>query len=233
MRLFRKKTPLPGPPAPEVAFTAIGDIHGRSDLLRRAFAAARGQIVCLGDYVDRGPNSAEVLRLLQGRGDVVCLMGNHEEMMLDFLDDPEAHGPRWLRNGGVQTVESFGVSYDGSAPLVRTRDALRQKMGPALEAWLRALPSFWVSGNLAVVHAAADPTRALDDQGTRALRWGHKLFGKTRRQDGLWILRGHVVVDEPIADETQGIISIDTGAYATDRLTLAHVSAQGVEFSQA
>lgn len=143
------------PLAAESPFYVIGDIHGRDDLLARLLnriaddsPAPNPRVVCVGDYVDRGEDSAGVLRRLfalsqDPASHVTCLMGNHEDMMLKFLNDPATHGPRWLRNGGLQTVASFGVrqvsQYMDETALKATRDRLRGAMGEALESWLRAL----------------------------------------------------------------------------------------------
>lgn len=222
------------PLAPEQPFTAIGDIHGRDDLLKRALEGLAGPVICVGDYVDRGPRSADVLARLQSRPDITCLMGNHEEMLLAFLDDPQAHGPRWLRYGGVQTLESFGLKMHGEPAedqsLTSLRDAFRDALGAPTETWLRALPSIWRSGNVAVTHAGADPALPLETQSDRALRWGHRDFTKRRRTDGQWVIRGHVIVGE--AQAKDGVISIDTGAYATGRLTLAEVTQGAVQFTE-
>lgn len=217
------------PIVPGAPFTAFGDIHGCLDLLTRGLEQSDGQIVCVGDYVDRGPNSAGVLALLQTRPDIICLMGNHEDMLLSFLDDPLTHGPRWLTFGGALTLDSYGVSQKGTA--TQMRDALRMAMGPKTERWLRALPSYWQSGNVVVTHAGADPGQPIETQAPQVLRWGHPKFRTRRRNDGLWVLCGHVVVDTPQAKH--GIIEIDTGAFRTGQLTLARIKAGGVEFRTA
>jgi len=208
--------------APENTFIAVGDIHGRCDLLQR-FLELRPlyPVICVGDYVDRGDQSADVLRLLHARPDITCLSGNHEEMMLRFLDNPEETGQRWLRYGGLQTLASFGIAglteSSGADTLRSARDQLENAMGPKLVAWMRALPSRWQSGNVAVVHAGADPARSIADQNIKTLHWGHPDFPKIERNDGLWVIHGHTIVEAPSA--TAGRISIDTGAYATGHLT--------------
>ena len=233
--LFSPTRPFPRP-APKEPFVAIGDIHGRADLLKRALRNIKDtQIVCVGDYVDRGDDSAEVLRLLYARPDVVCLSGNHEEMMLHFLDHPQKHGPRWLRYGGLQTLASFGVPGASEAASGAALDVIAEKlkeaMGEDLILWLRNRPVFWQSGNVAVVHAAADPAEPIDMQTTETLHWGHVDFESTQREDNIWVLHGHTIIDTPLAD--RGRISIDTGAYATGRLTAAWVSSEGVTFETA
>ena len=81
------------------------------------------------------------------------------------------------------------------------------------------------------MHAGADPAVAIEDQTRGTLLWGHPEFHKTPRNDDTWVVHGHTIVDAPVAEN--GIISIDTGAYATGRLTVAHVSSDGVTFSEA
>jgi serine/threonine protein phosphatase 1 len=223
------------PLAPVTPFYVIGDIHGRADLLNRALnqLPPSGPIICVGDYVDRGENSAEVLRLLHDRSDIQCLKGNHEEMLLKFLEDPESQGSRWLRYGGLQTLASFGVSgvteTSDSYRFLEARDALAAAMGSELINWIRALPLSFSSGNIVVVHAAADPKTAPQDQQQRHLLWGHPEFEKTPRQDGIWIVHGHTIVDSATA--SNGRIAIDTGAYATGKLTIAKIGADSVSFA--
>ena len=155
--------------------------------------------------------------------------------MLGFLDAPAGRGRRWLRYGGAQTLESFGVAVPTqdarTEALTEVRDALRSAMGEVPIAWLRGLPSSWRSGNVAVVHAAADPDRPIEEQETAVLRWGHRRFPGQCRRDGMWVIHGHVIVDAPLLRD--GVASIDTGAWATDRLTLAHVSPGGIRFENA
>lgn len=236
IKTIAQDNPAVGPIAPNTPFVAIGDIHGRCDLLEKALRTSPPQpTICVGDYVDRGDHSADVLRLLHERPDIICLMGNHEEMMLNFIDNPKRHGPRWLRYGGLQTLASFGVaglSDTSSGPILdETAEALKIAMGEPLIAWVRNLPTRWQSGNVAVVHAGADPSVAIEDQARSTLLWGHPEFHKTRRTDDTWVVHGHTIVDAPSSEN--GIISIDTGAYATGRLTVAHVSSDGVTFSDA
>jgi len=242
--LFRRRRPadrtraLP-PTAPAVPFYAVGDIHGRADLLERllqAIAAEPGAesatLVFVGDYIDRGDDSAAVLERLRALeaarpGAVICLLGNHERMMLDFLDDPAAKGRRWLRNGGLQTLLSFGAGLGGTAigealpadDRERLAEVLRSRLPEGLEAWLRSRPLTWQSGNVAVTHAGADPARPLAEQGEDTLIWGHEAFFEMPREDGLWIVHGHTMCDAPTAEA--GRIGIDTGAVFTGRLTAA------------
>ncbi|EYD75434.1 serine/threonine protein phosphatase I [Rubellimicrobium mesophilum DSM 19309] len=239
-RLSRRSAAPAGfdaPLAPDRPLAVIGDVHGRDALLARllgriAERAPEAQIVLVGDMIDRGEESAAVLRRVSGRADLVGLRGNHEAMCLEFLDDPEAYGPRWLFNGGLQTLASFGIGgvseRSRGEGLRAARDRLREAMGEELIAWLRARPLWWRSGNVVVAHAGADPARPLEEQEEQALLWGHPRFGEVPRTDGLWVVHGHTILPRPIVEG--GRIGVDTGAYATGRLTAALIGAGGVEF---
>ena len=220
-------------PRPGQTLAVVGDIHGRLDLLKRfPDLGAVDQLVFVGDYIDRGDCSAEVLLALKALPEAICLMGNHEEMMLSFIDDPATYGPRWLRHGGVQTLTSFDIAPPAGTASPDQLDALREAlvtaMGPELLTWLRARPSVWQSGNVAITHAGADPALPMDQQSTASLRWGHPNFERTPRRDGLWVVHGHTVVPTPT--QRRGRINVDTGAYATGRLTVARISDSDVTF---
>ncbi|GGD29920.1 metallophosphoesterase [Sinisalibacter lacisalsi] len=218
--------------APDERLAVVGDIHGCAALLDRLLdligADAPARLVFVGDYIDRGEDSAGVLERLHAlaRDDgapAMFLKGNHEEMMLRFLDDPGAQAAGWLRNGGLQTLASYGIGGLGAAPdesrALKARDDLARALGPEKLAWLRGLPLSFVSGNVAVVHAAANPSKSIDAQSEQALLWGHPDFARTPRRDGLWVVHGHTIVDAVTAEA--GRIGVDTGAYATGRLSAA------------
>lgn len=225
----------------------IGDLHGRLDLLERMQAriaaqpdAARARLIVVGDMIDRGPSSAGVLRMLfaQTRFDAartVCLMGNHERMMLDFLANPTRHGPRWLAHGGADTLASFGISpwsrgteADAAARMTGLAEGLRAALPEDMRAWLETLPLIWHEDRLAVTHAAADPGRAIDEQDAATLLWGHRAFLRQPRSDGIWVAHGHTIVGSARAE--QGRIAVDTGAWRSGRLSAAWIDAQGVSF---
>ncbi|MBV0913453.1 metallophosphoesterase family protein [Anianabacter salinae] len=231
----REVWPVPQPDGP---LYAVGDIHGQADLLERMIVMldedmrARGlgaaQVVFLGDYIDRGDRSGDVLFRLMDLADqfpdnVVCLRGNHEQMMLDFLNDPEGKGPRWLRNGGLQTMASLDVpdvsERMGPNSLREAAATLSRRLTPAGVAWLNGLRFSYLSGNVACIHAALDPDKGLKAQDDDTLIWGHPQFGKKDRDDGLWAVHGHTVVDDPVA--LRGRVAVDTGAYFSGRLTAA------------
>ncbi len=236
------------PPQPDRPVYVVGDIHGRIDLLDRLLALietdaatlghpAAPMLVLVGDYIDRGDDSAAVLSrafaLQTERPDsVVCLLGNHEKMMLDFIDTP-ARGPRWLRNGGLQTLMSLGlggVLADGMSDeeLAALSVDLHRALPDGIEDWLRGLPLVWNSGNLWVTHAGADPSVAMPDQTRRVMLWGHRDFDAVPRQDGQWVAHGHFVFDTPSAKD--GRIATDTGGVYTGRLTAARIVPGAVSF---
>lgn len=228
--LFKRLRPdASGPlPAPDAPVAVIGDVHGCAGLLEKALDQAEAPVVLVGDYIDRGEQSADVLRMLAARRDLTCLIGNHEDMLLRFLVDPKKEAGRWLGNGGLQTLASFGLDGTAGGQPADLRDRLQEAMGPKLLAWLHGLPSYWQSGNLAVVHAGADPALPMAEQRPQVLRWGHPAFEKRPRSDGLWIAHGHTIVPRPVI--AAGRISVDTGAFATGRLSMALVTPDGVEF---
>ena len=232
-------------PKPAEPFLAIGDLHGRFDLLANLVekipdSHKSESLVFLGDYVDRGEDTKKLLKLLMtitGYEDtsIICLRGNHEQMLLDFIDDPQRHALFWLHNGGLQTLASFGVAPSRNMtqdPLALDdlRDELVQTMGQSMIEWLRALPLTWQSGNVWTVHAGADPRVPMQEQAADVLLWGHHAFRHQSRQDGQWVVHGHSIVDTPTIKD--GRIALDTGAYATGLLTAAAITAKGTTFYQ-
>lgn len=226
------------PIAPDQPFFVIGDIHGALDPFRGLLhvieqVEERPTVVCVGDYIDRGDQSNAILgllfRLTQEFPDLFfCLKGNHEHMCMQFLEDPEQHGARWMRHGGLQTLASFGIGRGADQPLTDVRDKLAEAMGGDLIDWMYGLPTRWQSGNVAVVHAGADPTVPIDKQSDRTLMWGHSDFMSTPRQDGIWVAHGHTIVKRPHCES--GRIAVDTGAYATGILSGAYITTDEVVF---
>jgi len=247
LRRLLRPGPLPVPPAPERPIYAVGDIHGRVDLLMdlaerilvdAAGLDARPEVVFLGDFLDRGDEGRETVEfMIEMTGwpeiDVVPLLGNHEKMLLDFLDDPE-RVRRWIGFGGLQTLTSYGVRASEStadpAELIRIRDELSEAMGPHVD-FLEQGRFCHLSGNVLLVHAGADPALPPTLQEPKSLLWGHRDFPAVPRRDGLWVVHGHNVVPEPRAD--RGVVSVDTGAYVSGRLTAARIlPGESVRFLQ-
>lgn len=216
--------------APDTPFWAIGDVHGCDALLERLLDRLRPEglpIVLVGDYINKGPDSAAVLRRLLALSEdrqIIALRGNHEDLFLRFLSRPIRQTRPFLRYGGRKTLESFGLTLppEDAPPraYVTLRDQIRSNM-PGMQQWLHALPYVWQSGNISVLHAGADPTCALDAQPERGFAWGHPLFTTTARTDGRWIMHGHHPVDIVTAEALR--IAIDTQAHATGQLSAVRV----------
>jgi len=240
------RTTAIAPPETERWVYAIGDVHGRADLLialleqilaDSARHEGRPELVFLGDYVDRGEGARDTLDLLIAVSDwpeidPVFLMGNHEQMLLRFLQDPVRAAP-WLRYGGLQTLMSYGVPvHETETPeaLTEIRDRLGDAMGPHIE-FIEALRLYHRSGNVVFVHAGADPDRPPEEQDIPSLLWGHKAFFTKPRRDGLWVVHGHTVVNAP--EMHAGRIALDTGAYYTGRLSAIRFAEGDTEFFEA
>jgi serine/threonine protein phosphatase 1 len=231
MFFWRRKPALVRPSVPKgLRLYAVGDIHGRLDLLDRLHARilddlkttreARARIIYLGDYVDRGPDSAAVIdRLLErplGDVETVCLKGNHEAMMLDFLARPEI-GAKWFAIGAAATVASYGLPWRGGIELSRTASELAEHLPDRHRAFLESLEMQHRSGDFLFVHAGIRPGRPLDRQMDDDLLWIRQPFLDSRADHGMVVVHGHTPVDRP--DERSNRIGIDTGAVFTDVLT--------------
>lgn len=222
---------------------AIGDIHGRYDLLRRLLRqikahhsslprAERVRIIVLGDFVDRGPDSARVLKLLlriSRRTDiVVCLLGNHEDLMLDALAGMERAQSAWLRLGGDATLQSFGITLDilgaldSRAAAALMRAAVTQ---PAID-WMRTRPLMIRSGDYIFCHAGLRPGTPIWQQTREDLLWIRGEFLESSDPfEGAVVVHGHSISTE--VEQLENRIGIDTGAYRTGVLTALYL--EGLE----
>lgn len=196
---------------------AIGDVHGRLDLLERALTAidrhrgrVRSRIIMLGDYVDRGPDSAGVvgtLRALERERHIVCLKGNHEEIMVEALASGDTG--RWFRNGGRATLDSYSGDVD-----------------PPDLAWMAALPFVHEDAHRIYVHGGLKPGVAVADQDEHTCLWirdrflkapgealpAHVVHGHTPR----WKGKRDLTACELLPHRT----NLDTAAFRTGRLTV-------------
>ncbi len=213
---------------------AIGDIHGRLDLFAalvtrieadRAGFAGAVEVVLLGDYIDRGPRSADVLDwLAAGLPDWASwtlLRGNHEQAMLDSIDG--TGGQRtldaWLDYGGRETLRSYGVPTRialGDDPAA-IRGELARRVPAAHVAMLRAMPLSRRIGDYLFVHAGIRPGVPVELQEDRDLMWIRGEFLDCKDDHGCVVVHGHSITRE--VTERPNRIGIDTGAYATGRLT--------------
>ena len=207
---------------------AIGDIHGCARLLRKLHdaiceyaaerSASRNIVVYLGDYIDRGPDSSEVVELaLVGPGiecECIYLKGNHEVLLLEFLDGVRG-SQMWRMNGADATLRSYGVDIGGEDRICR--DSLRDALSPTQTAFFRNLQLTHIEGDYLFVHAGLRPGRVLEDQDEVDLMWIRNPFLDSLENWGYTIVHGHTTVVEP--DIRKNRINIDTGAVWTGRLT--------------
>lgn len=203
---------------------AIGDIHGSLRKLRVLMARCRehaaGQpanFVFLGDYIDRGPESAGVVRYLIAlksrlRDRVVALKGNHEDFALGVID-AGAQVEHWLSQGGVATLRSYGVDAAGALP----RDHV---------AWWRSLPLSHDDGRRFFVHAGVRPGRALEAQDEYDMLWIREPFLSDRRDYGRLIVHGHTPTERGVPDLRSNRLNLDTGAVFGGPLTAAVFTAE-------
>ena len=216
---------------------AVGDVHGCYQLFKEllgriardcaARAAGRRPIlVLLGDYIDRGPDSAKMLEALvwlRRRPDleVHLLRGNHEQALLEFADAPERGGP-WLQYGGAETLAAYGVSAPSAdadpAALVAARDELLARMPAAHLRLLQGLELIVEVGDYAFVHAGVRPGTPLARQSEQDLLWIRQEFLESPGPFEKTIVHGHTWLDHR-PQLTPGRIGLDTGAFATGVLT--------------
>lgn len=213
---------------------AIGDIHGRLDLLLRLHdmircdadtsGASRHIVVYLGDYVDRGPDSYGVIETLRTRPldgfEHVFLKGNHEDLMLRFMADG-GMARSWLGNGGGSTLKSYGIStlgiLLGQSGLQRMSAKLDSGLPDDHRAFYRDLRLHHVEGDYLFVHAGLRPSIALADQTEEDLMWIRQEFLNADDDFGKMVIHGHSITDRP--DIKANRIGIDTGAFRSNRLT--------------
>lgn len=231
--LFAPKA-APAPPATIPAgqrVYAVGDIHGRIDLFDDLILqieeddARRGPadttVVLLGDLVDRGPDSALVLKTARQWGQrrrVRCLAGNHEQMFLDSFDRKEALR-NFIRHGGRETLLSYAIDPEvyNSATLDELK-AMLPHIVPAEDiAYMKAMEDRIVIGDYLFVHAGIRPGVPLEEQQRSDLRWIRAEFLEDRRDHGHVVIHGHTIGDDVV--ERGNRIGIDTGAYMSGVLT--------------
>lgn len=227
---------------------AIGDTHGRVDLLDRMVARIRQRdgwrsppdlrIVLLGDYIDRGPQSREVIaRIFAQQTQEWCrfvlLKGNHEALFLNFLDGAPV-GPEWLKLGGGATFRSFGVAPPPADAAVEAwdyaRSALSAAVPPDQVAFLRGLRLWWADGDYLFVHAGVKPNVPLASQVERDLLWIRREFTSCERPAEQVVVHGHTIT--PTAKIERWRIAVDTGAYGTGVLSAVRLEGELQEVVQ-
>lgn len=238
-KLFKTRTPAVAPAMPAVpegtVVWAVGDIHGRMDLLLplveaiaadlHASPAARKVVVFLGDYIDRGPDSRDVIRLLAGLSPAQgvewrFLKGNHEQAMLEFLDDPST-GARWCEYGGDSTLRSYGLKVPTLSHRTeawnRVAADLRHKVTQREIAFLQGLELSLSVGDYFFAHAGARPGVALDRQAAEDLLWIRRPFLDSPTAFERVVVHGHTPTATVHADRRR--VGIDTKAYDSGVLT--------------
>ena len=212
---------------------AIGDVHGRMDLLDRLIRMIgdddtrrpqlETEIILLGDLVDRGPDSAGVVaRAMTGSAGFAplhTLMGNHEEQLVDSVAGDGEMISAWLFYGGRETLQSFGVPEQiiASGDETAMMRAARAVIPSDVIRWLRALPMSRRIGDYLFVHAGVRPGVPLDEQDPVDMRWIRREFLESEADHGAVVVHGHSI--RPEVQMCPNRIGIDTGAYASDRLT--------------
>lgn len=216
---------------------AIGDVHGcfrelmeAEERIREDARRTDGEVllVYLGDYVDRGPDSASVLRYLAGSHDDglarIAICGNHDDTFLRFLRDPSGWlywlGPNF---GGLATLASFGIDVED---VLWGDDEMMMRSLPGNQvAFLAGLPIFLQAGHYLFVHAGVKPGIPLDQQDDEDMLWIREPFLTTGPALPLIVVHGHTPSGEP--EFAAGRIGIDTGCFATGRLTVLKVDSAG------
>jgi len=222
------------PLGPDDRLYAIGDVHGRADLLDRLYRLirldagneppGRRLVVHLGDYVDRGPDSRGVIERVMAPPlpgfQAVALIGNHDFMMRAFIDDPREVGPGWMMNGAAATLASYGVDpprgMDGRE-LARAAGELDAALPASHRHFLDTLAPMFRCGRFLFVHAGIRPGVTPDAQRLEDLIWIREEFLDSPADHGAIVVHGHSITGEP--DFRPNRIGIDTGAYRSGRLT--------------
>lgn len=255
---------LSAPPAPQritqapegLCLYAVGDIHGRMDLLVRLVeqidADAAGlpegvkpQIIFLGDYIDRGLQSRDVIEYFTSgaldRYDPVFLLGNHEEALLRFLQEVN-FGTQWTRFGGGETLYSYGfappnsrASLNSHEEMAKVREAwtklweaFRERLPESHLRFFQSLKPYHVAGDYLFVHAGLRPGLSLDEQSQRDMLWIREEFLDDALPFDHLIVHGHTPEDVIHRDDRR--IGLDTGAFLTGKLSAARLFGTDVAF---
>lgn len=218
---------------------AIGDIHGRADLLAETTARIDDDLrrrpiphaveVYLGDYIDRGPDSKNVIDQLAVRlvrHNAVCLRGNHEIFLEEFLRDPAAIH-HWIELGAVPTLASYGVSlHAGETTALDLQQALIRVFPRTHELFLQCLRDSFRCGDFLFVHAGIRPGIPLSQQDPEDLCWIRDEFLDSTMDHGMMVVHGHTPVMHPEIHANR--INIDTGAWRSGVLTCIAIEGRSV-----
>lgn len=233
-RMFRSSS---GPAEPAVPpgyrVYAIGDIHGRLDLLdelleriesdRLERGRSKTIIIFLGDLIDRGPSSAQVIERLRTYSPpgarLVFLSGNHEEVLLRLLRGEGQYLRDWLRFGGAECARSYGIGPSSLKRMSAERAVavLREKIPASHQSFLQAFVDTFRTGGYLFVHAGIRPGVQLAEQSQEDLRWIREPFLNNDSDHGFVVVHGHTIAEEVQIRGNR--IGLDTGAYHSGVLT--------------
>jgi serine/threonine protein phosphatase 1 len=227
----RSDTPRPQIPVGQRVY-AVGDIHGRLDLMLPLLAHIRADsvsrrpldthVVMLGDLVDRGPYSAETVEFMISMRPAFatfhCLMGNHEEAMIRAMDAAaDRTENQWLKFGGYETLASYGVPVAMLGEELPPAEVIRNYIPERHRLFLEQLPDSLRFGDYLFVHAGVRPGLPLNVQDPSDMRWIRDEFLDYRGDLGAFVVHGHTITNEPSVQVNR--VGIDTGAYRSGTLT--------------
>ena len=231
--LFRRSAKAPAAIPAGLRAYAVGDVHGRADLLEqllarieedhRSRAPAKGVVIFLGDLIDRGPDSAKVVeRLRTYAPDGITprfLLGNHEEVLLRLLAGERGVLDSWLTFGGAECLKSYGVDSAAIRAMSEEQGLLEiaKAIPAAHQAFLSGFADTARLGDYLFVHAGIRPGLDLSLQSQSDLRWIRAPFLDDDSDHGFVVVHGHTIADQVV--EKPNRIGIDTGAYRTGVLT--------------
>jgi len=218
---------------PGTRIYTIGDIHGRLDLLKelerqidqdiKSRPIGRPLYVFLGDYIDRGMSSRQTIDWLIEHSrncETVFLMGNHEQIAIECLRNPDLFG-QWMRLGGLETLISYGIVPEATGSvgkkIVEMQAAFHTALPQSHLRFFRNLQSCFSCGDFFFAHAGINPDVDLSRQKERDLLWIRSAFLSSDKNFGKIIIHGHTPTHD--IEVRPNRVNIDTGAFATGRLT--------------
>jgi serine/threonine protein phosphatase 1 len=235
-------TPIAFSTPADTRIYAVGDVHGRADLLAETMELINDDLerrsvayaveIYLGDYVDRGADSKGAIDLLAARlvqNNAICLRGNHEQLLERFLNDSHVLNS-WLKLGGLQTLASYGVQLRPHG--VEAPEALQARFRQAFPRshalFLKCLKPWICCGDYLFVHAGVRPLVPFDRQSMHDLLWIRDEFLSSDHHHGKCIVHGHTPVPHP--DLRHNRVNIDTGAWQSGKLTCAVLEGTSIQF---
>lgn len=219
---------------------AIGDIHGCVSEVEDIFHQIEFDlkfssfdsyiIITVGDYVDRGPDSRGVIEFLIGaqrRHPLVCLLGNHDQRFLEFLEVPDEVGEVFLHYGGREALHSYGVEVGETPDIANLSRQLKRQIPRSHLNFLRNLQLQHIEGDYAFVHAGIKPEVPMAEQSAKHLLWIREEFLTYQKPHEKVIVHGHTIHDS--FDIQPNRINTDTGAFNSGKLTCAVLFGSEIE----